>query len=165
MILRRYKKDDASKILSWIQNERDFRLWSADRYESYPIEPKDINNNYHKCQKETDFYPFTLEDEGNVIGHLILRRPEKNTNIIRMGYIIIDNSIRGKGYGKILINEAIKYAKERLNAEEINLGVFTCNENALHCYESVGFEIFDIEKKAYQFYDEEWDCAELILKK
>ena len=46
----------------------------------------------------------------------------------------------------------------------INLGVFVNNDGALHCYESVGFKITEIEKNAYQFHDEQWDCAEMILK-
>ena len=44
------------------------------------------------------------------------------------------------------------------------MGVFTNNDGALHCYQKVGFEIVDIEKNAYKFYDEEWDCAEMRLR-
>ena len=165
MLLRTYKEEDAKEILNWINNEREFRLWSADRYDSYPATPEDINNNYSKSKEISNFYPLTLEDDGKVIGHLILRNPGDNNEVIRMGFIIVDNSIRGKGYGKILINTAIRYAKDTLNAKEINLGVFIDNEKALHCYESVGFEIIEIEKNAYQFHDEEWDCAEMVLKK
>ena len=165
MKLRQYKENDAKKILSWIKNEREFRLWSADRYDRYPATPSDINNNYKACEENGSFYPFTLEDEGKTIGHLILRKPEEGKNIIRLGFIIVDNSIRGKGYGKALIKEAIKYAEEDLQAEEINLGVFTNNDGALHCYQSVGFETIRIDKKAYKFHDEDWDCAEMILKK
>ena len=119
---------------------------------------------YIECKKVSDFYPFTLEDNNKIIGHLILRKPNKDYNAIRMGFIIVDNTIRGKGYGKKLIEEAIKYAKNILKAEEINLGVFTNNESAMNCYKSVGFELVNIEKNAYQFYDEKWDCAEMILK-
>lgn len=166
MKLRQYKNEDAQKILSWIKNEREFRLWSADRYRDYPASPDDINNNYSKCEQEGSFYPFTLEDDGKTIGHLILREPEQGKRIIRLGFIIVDNSIRGKGYGKILIKEAIKYAEEELQAEEINLGVFTNNDGALHCYQSVGFEITRIDEKVYKYSDKEyWDCAEMILRK
>lgn len=164
VLFRAYKKEDAKKILSWIKNEREFRLWSADRYDSYPATPNDINKNYSRSKEISNFNPMTLEDEGKVIGHLILRNPGNDKEIIRLGFIIVDNSIRGKGYGKILINAAIKYARETLGAKEINLGVFLNNEGALHCYESVGFKIIKIEKNAYQFYDEQWDCAEMILK-
>lgn len=51
MNLRPYKKEDAVKILSWIKNEREFRLWSADRYKNYPCQPSDINDNYLNCMK------------------------------------------------------------------------------------------------------------------
>jgi len=164
MNLRTYKDNDAKEILKWIKNEREFRLWSADRYQSYPITEKEINDNYLRSSEDNNFYPLTLEDDGKIIGHLILRNPNENEDIVRMGFIIVDNTIRGKGYGKLLINLAIKYAKEKLNAKEINLGVFTNNDGALHCYQKVGFEIVDIEKNAYKFYDEEWDCAEMILR-
>ena len=164
MLLRAYKEEDAEKILNWIKNEREFRLWSADRYDNYPATPQDINRNYAESKEICNFYPLTLEDDGKIIGHLILRNPGDDKEVIRMGFIIVDNSIRGKGYGKALINTAIIYARETLGAKEINLGVFVNNDGALHCYESVGFQITEIEKNAYQFHDEQWDCAEMILK-
>lgn len=34
----------------------------------------------------------------------------------------------------------------------------------IHCYQAVGFEIIRIDSNVYQFYDENWDCAEMILK-
>ena len=61
--------------------------------------------------------------------------------------------------------EAIKYAKNNLNAKEINLGVFDNNKSAFECYKAVGFEVVSMQKGAYQFYDEQWDCAEMVLKK
>lgn len=164
MNFRKYKEDDAKEILSWIKDEREFRLWSADRYNNYPALPSDINDNYLECQKALNFYPFTLEDNGKIIGHLILRNPEEDKQVVRFGFIIVDRSIRGKGYGKKLIKEAIKYAKEKLGAREINLGVFTSNESAYECYKSVGFNVVAVEKDAYRFYNEQWDCAEMILE-
>ena len=164
MNFRTYKEEDAKEILSWIKNEREFRVWSADRYNNYPALPSDINNNYLECQKTSNFYPFTLEDEGKIIGHLILRNPGENKDVIRLGFIIIDKEIRGKGYGKKLIKEAIKYAKEKLDAKKVNLGVFKSNESAFECYKSVGFKVIDIEKDAYRFYEEQWDCIEMILE-
>ena len=50
MEFRKYQKEDAKEILSWIKTERDFRLWSADRYDKYPIKAEDINTNYEKCE-------------------------------------------------------------------------------------------------------------------
>ena len=72
MELRTYKEEDAKEILNWIENEREFRLWSADRYGDYPITPDDVNDNYEKSKEISGFYPLTLEDDGKIIGHLIL---------------------------------------------------------------------------------------------
>lgn len=100
MIFREYKEDDAKQILNWIKDEREFRLWSADRYNTYPILPSAMNNNYIQCKKTSKFYPFTLEDEGKIIGHIILRNTGESKEVIRLGFIIVDDNIRGKGYGK-----------------------------------------------------------------
>lgn len=160
-MLREFKESDAKEILKWIKSEREFRMWSADRYESYPIVPEDINKNY---SKEENFYPMTLVENEKIIGHLILRNPDGNKDVIRLGFIIVDSNIRGKGYGKKIILEAIKYAKNELGAKEINLGVFTNNKSALECYKAVGFKIIDIKENTLEFYDEKWDCAEMILE-
>ena len=164
MELRKYQETDAIEILKWTTNEREFRLWSADRYGKYPITPDDINNNYNECIKKIDFYPMTLVDGEKIVGHLILRKPNPEENKIRLGFIIVDNTMRKKGYGKLLINEAIKYAKNELKAVEINLGVFANNENAYRCYKSVGFVEIGKEENALKFENETWECIEMVLK-
>ena len=163
MIFRDYQETDAEEILKWIKTERDFRLWSADRYERYPALPEDINNNYNECKKLGLFCPMTLVDDDKIIGHLILRQSNKGEKAIRLGFIIVDSALRGKGYGKRIINEAINFAKNNLCADEINLGVFANNDPAINCYKSVGFKEVDIEKNAYKFKDEIWDCIEMKL--
>ena len=64
MLLRTYEKEDAQKILNWIKNEREFRLWSADRYDKYPASPDDINNNYSKSKEISNFYPSSSKVNG-----------------------------------------------------------------------------------------------------
>ena len=164
MLLGEYRETDANVILNWINSERGFRLWSADRYKSYPVTSEDINNNYQECMKSGDFYPLTLEDDGKIIGHLILRDPDGSNSVLRLGFVIVDASIRGKGYGKKLLQETIKYAQDKFDIHRFSLGVFTVNESALKCYQSVGFRIIDTVKDSYKFYDESWDCAELVLR-
>ena len=55
MNIRPYKEEDTKEILSWIKNEREFRSWSADRYKNYPAKPSDINDNYSKSKKLSNF--------------------------------------------------------------------------------------------------------------
>lgn len=164
MMLRNFISTDANEIIKWIENEREFRLWSADRYDKYPITSDDINNNYIKCMKNKKFYPLTLIDDNNIIGHLILRNPHDDLTEFRLGFIIINPIFRKKGYGKKLIQEAIDFAKKEYGAKNFNLGVFIDNDSAIKCYTSVGFEAIKIDKNAYKFQNESWDCAEMVYK-
>ena len=165
MELRNYIDSDANEIIKWIKDEHALRLWSADRYGNFPITANDINNNYAECISSGNFYPMTLVDDNKVVGHIILRNPDSNhKEIVRLGFIIVNDSLRGKGYGKLLIQEAIKYAKTDLGAKEINLGVFENNYSAYYCYKSVGFKTIRIDKNVFQFHNEMWNCVEMILE-
>ena len=164
MKLRNYINSDADEIIKWIKDERSLRLWSADRYGDFPITSNDINNNYANCISSGNFSPMTLVNNDDIIGHITLRNPDPNhKEIIRLGFIIVDNMLRGKGYGKVLLEETIKYAKKNLNTKEINLGVFENNISAYHCYKSVGFREIKIEENAFQFHNEMWNCVEMKL--
>lgn len=142
MKLREFIPEDASLILSWCQDEVAFRKWSADRYPSYPLDPEVLALAYEPKGEigSPDFFrAYAMEDEeGAVRGSLIFRCPDKDPRHIRFGFIIVDSSIRGKGYGKLMLNLAKEQAKG-FGAEKLSLGVFRNNPSARHCYESVGF--------------------------
>lgn len=105
-----------------------------------------------------------VDEDNNIIEHLVFRNPSENKSIVRLGFIIVDNKVRGKGIGKALLNLAIKHAVEVMNASEINLGVFENNESAYKCYFYVGFRKIGVEKCAYNFYGESWNVVEMRLK-
>ena len=108
--LRHYKACDADSIISWIKEEDALRKWSSDRFGSYPITSDDINNKYlgnnGDCIEPDNFYPFTAFDESGAVGHLILRYTDNEKKTIRFGFVIVDDSKRGKGYGRKLLSLA-----------------------------------------------------------
>ena len=168
--LRPYKPQDAGRIVSWIQDERALRKWSADRYGAYPITAEDINYKYLECNgdcKDSDnFYPMTAVDANGPVGHLILRYTNAEKTVIRLGFIIVDDSKRGMGYGKRMIQMAIQYAFEMLKAEKITLGVFENNPPAYHCYKAVGFrEIAKEQELVFEILGEKWKCIEMEINK
>lgn len=170
LILRPYKPSDAKAIVSWIKDERALREWSSDRYGAYPITAEDINYKYLECngdcEEADNFYPMTAVDENGSVGHLILRYTNDEKTIIRLGFIIVDDSKRGMGYGKRMIQMAMHYAFDMLKADKITLGVFENNLPAYHCYKASGFE--EIPMKQEVFYDilgEKWKCIELEVNR
>lgn len=168
--LRPYKPSDAQSIVSWIKDERALRKWSSDRYGTYPITAEDINHKYldcnGDCEEPDNFYPMTLVDECGPVGHLILRYTNEEKSIIRFGFVIVDDSKRGKGYGKKMLQMAIRYAFDMLKAEKITLGVFENNPSAYFCYKAAGFQEISMEKEfVFEILGEQWKCIELEVKK
>lgn len=167
--LRPYKSCDAVAISSWIKNEITMFKWSADRFGSFPVTADAINEKYliHNgdCTEPDNFYPMTAFDDSGVVGHLILRFTDEEKQTIRFGFVIVDDTRRGKGYGKEMLNLAIKYAFEILKAKKITLGVFENNPPAYYCYKSVGFtEIVGKQDGYHNIKNEKWKCIELEMK-
>ena len=159
--LRQYQSCDAQAITRWIKNEYAFRQWSADRYENYPITADDMNNYYSQYSKD-ELYKLTAVDEDKIIGHLTIRFIDDARKIARLGFVIVDDSKRGKGYGKQLVSSALKYAFDELKADKVTLGVFENNTPAVHCYLFCGFKIVERElTESYQCMGETWNCIEM----
>lgn len=168
--LRPYKPGDAKTIISWIKEERALRLWSSDRYGAYPVTAEDMNYKYLECngdcEEQDNFYPMTAVSEEGIVGHLILRYMDKEQKTIRIGFVIVDDTKRGKGYGKRMIQMAISYALDMLQAEKVTLGVFANNPSAYYCYKAAGFEKIKQEKQyVYEFQGEQWPCIEMEVNR
>ena len=167
--LRPYKPSDAKEIISWCKDETTFRKWTSDRYETYPITAEDMNKKYidnnGDCTEEDNFYPMIAFDEDGMVGHLIMRYTDKEKLTLRLGFVIIDDSKRGKGYGKEMISLALKYAFEIFKAEKVTLGAFENNGSAYYCYKSAGFEDADVEPIFYNIFGENWKILELEITK
>ncbi|MBR2724641.1 MAG: GNAT family N-acetyltransferase [Ruminococcus sp.] len=157
--LREYMEKDAKIILSWITDERSFRQWSADKYKNYPATAEDVNAFYNEI-KPNGAMPFMFCDDDKPIGHLIMRPLcDEAVKTVRFGFIIVDSSIRGKGYGKAMLLEALSFAFSNLSAKRVTLGVFENNPKALKCYESAGFKQWG--ETVCRIGEEDWICFEM----
>ena len=158
MTLRPFSINDASTILSWCKDKHAFRLWSADRYKDFPAKPEDMIEQY----EGENMYPLTAVMGDAIVGHILLRYPTEDRTLVRFGFVIVDDSKRGKGYGKQMLRLAIGYAQQELGAQKITLGVFCDNHSAIECYKSVGFRITGVD--AYQIDGEEWKGFEMEME-
>lgn len=167
--LRTYKPIDANTILTWCKDERSFRKWTSDRYDSFPITADDMNRKYvdfnGDCAEPDNFYPMTAFDESGVVGHFIMRFTDEKKSVLRLGFVIVDDSKRGKGYGKGMILLALKYAFEIMKADKVTIGVFENNTPAYHCYQSAGFKEVILEDEIWcEVCSEKWKLLELEIE-
>lgn len=138
--LRPYKACDANTIVTWIRDEASFRKWCADRFPHYPMTADDMNAHYDDVAYSDDFYEWTAFDETGVVGHLITRFTDQDKKVLRFGFVIVDDTKRGQGYGKQMLQLALQYAFDILRVDKVTLGVFANNESAYRCYRAAGFD-------------------------
>ena len=158
MTLRPFNINDVPTILSWCKDKHAFRLWSADRYKEFPAQPEEMQEQY----KGDKMYPLTAVADDEIVGHLLLRYPMEDRTVVRFGFVIVDNSKRGMGYGKQMLRLAIDYVQQELGTQKITLGVFCDNHSAVECYKSVGFRITGTD--SYPIDGEEWKGFEMELE-
>jgi predicted N-acetyltransferase YhbS/predicted acetyltransferase len=159
MRLRPYKACDAGTIVKWIKNEYAFRQWSADKFEAYPINAEMLNEHYDMQKDNDTFFEMTAFDESGVVGHFIIRLIDEEKMIARFGFIIVDDTIKGKGYGKEMLELACTYAFDILKVEKITLGVFANNESAYYCYKAVGFRA--VSSGVFPYLGDNWEYFEM----
>ena len=166
LTLRPYKPLDAAVITSWLKNEYLMRQWCADRYEHYPVTPEEMNTYYDRYIDGQRSRALTMVDNGDIVGYITLRNPADNPTEQRLGFVIVDDSKRGRGLGKVLVSISVKYAFEALGATKVSLGVFENNPSAIHCYEAAGFHRVSLpETESYECLGEVWNCIEMEMKK
>ena len=168
--LRPYKPDDAETILKWIKDEDAFRKWSTDRYPHYSITADDMNHKYMDCNGDCmepdNFYPMTAFDETGIVGHLILRFTDEEKKVLRFGFVIVDDSKRGMGYGKGMLRLALQFAFDIFKADKVTLGVLENNPGAYYCYKAAGFrDVTGEEPEYYILMGKKIKCLELEITK
>lgn len=168
--LRPYKPCDAEKIVSWCKDEKTFILWGGDHFGSYPITPEIMNRKYldnnGDCTECDNFYPMTAFDDEGIVGHFILRYLNGDNRLLRIGWVIVDDTKRGRKYGQQMLRLGLEFAFEILQAETVTIGVFENNAPAYHCYLSAGFRKSTIlEDSVLEINGEQWKVVELEMSR
>lgn len=89
-----------------------------------------------------------LEKEGEPVGHLILEPLElMATRHVAQLTIVVHPGQTGQGYGRMLMEHAISWARQSPTVEKIELRVRSTNPRAIRLYESLGFEVEGVLKR------------------
>jgi len=163
--LRPYKSCDAKYIVSWISNEEEFVKWCANLI-AYPFTEESMNKIQESFEKNEKGWLFTaIDKKGTPIGFMSMSKADYENDSVHLGFIIVDSSKRSNGFGKQIINQAIKYAFEILNVSRVTLKVFDNNSTAHSCYQNLGFVDEKYMKKIFPYKDEMWGCYYMAIQK
>ncbi|MBP1163305.1 MULTISPECIES: GNAT family N-acetyltransferase [unclassified Chryseobacterium] len=150
---------DAPQLISKIKDERMLLQFAGPVYR-FPLTEEQLEADLND-EKRTLFK--ISDDDGNTIGHAQIFLKEKTFLLGRI--LIWDENNRGKGYGKKVTLELLKYGFSHFDKETAELNVYDWNTGAIECYRKVGFD-FDPEVKSEARIDKEtWVSLNMKINK
>jgi len=102
-----------------------------------------------EMNRATNSLFLVAEDDGRIVGQLTLQGGKRRNvrHAATLG-ITVGPAYRGRGIGRRLMAYAIDWARAGGVLTRIELNVFVRNSNAIHLYESCGFEIEGHRRRA-----------------
>ena len=98
---------------------------------------------WFKESKERKAYSLYLEKDGATIGHSAVLKYKSGPELSYMCFLIIDQELRGKGYGKELTRLTCDFVRQKIPSKEVYLMVSPENIPAYSCYLNSGFHYVD----------------------
>lgn len=105
-------------------------------------------------------------EDKNLIG-IVAFHQEARIKLWHKAYIssmYVQQKYRGKGLGKLLLNELIEKAKAINEVEILLLDIVKNNILAKALYLSLGFQIYGTEKRAYKYNNQYFDLELMCLQ-
>lgn len=154
---------DYPYVEKWVKDERVHALWSGGRI-PYPLTQTELQSVLEQGGIEWGACAFTAtEDDGTPIGFFIY---SVNTveNFGFLAFVVLDDEIRGRGYGTQMLHLALRYASEISGVSSVQIHVFDVNAGARKCYSKAGFEEQSYEENAFSYGEEHWGRYRLKKK-
>ncbi|QSO52047.1 GNAT family N-acetyltransferase [Alicyclobacillus curvatus] len=162
-----------------VLDEPDARLYQQLRLSALSMNPDVFGSTYERevkfsletvreRMKPTNdrFVLGAFDDSGSLVGIVTFMR-ESGLKTAHKGNVFgmyVAPEMRGHGLGKSLMLELIKKARECDGLEQINLAVVSENEFAKRLYNSVGFQVYGVERNALKFNGHYFDEELMVLK-
>lgn len=143
------RKADISKDYDGIWKIFSKVIQSGDTYVFDPNTPKEKLSEYWFA---TYMDTFVIEDESGKVVATYIIKPNQiglGNHIANCGYMVHPDD-HGKGYGNMLCEHSIHFAKQKgYTGIQFNIVVST-NSPAIHLWEKYGFEIIGTTPKGFQ---------------
>jgi RimJ/RimL family protein N-acetyltransferase len=164
--LKYFESIDFKQLIDWIDSPQFLLQWGGPAF-SYPLTENQLEKyieNANNNNSDTLIYKVIDNETGNVIGHISLGKIDRINKSARVGKVLVgDKNVRGKGVGKLLMEEILKVAFDELNLHRVSLGVFDFNLSAIACYEKAGFIKEGLLRDSRKNDDEYWNLWEMSI--
>ncbi len=161
-----FEELDIPRLIGWVPDARFLLQWSGPQY-TFPLDAAQLVATVEKTKGARPshlMFKALRRPDGDIIGHVELINIDYDRRIALLGRVLIGSpEWRGQGYGKKMVQAAIRYAFRTVGLGTITLGVFDFNTQAIATYHAVGFVEYERKPNARQFGDEYWTLVMMRL--
>ena len=164
MRLRPYiHSKDYIYLEKWVREARIHSLWCAGIM-PFPLNEQGLLYVLEREGETLCGSAYTATDEsGCPLGFFVYSLDTENNKGF-FKFVVTDNEKRGQGYGRRMLELALKYASEIGGAKSAQLNVFDANYPARKLYTSLGFVQDSVLEDAMSFADEVWAKCHMEIK-
>lgn len=146
-IVRKANESDTSQILAVMKDaeQSGFMLFAPDERNMAPAALSNLINSIN--QTPTSGF-FIAEHQDEILGYLLLKAETLSRTSHRAQIAVgVHSKRRGKGIGTVLFDYMIQWAKKS-QLHRLELTVIEYNEQAVHLYKKMGFEVEGVKKNS-----------------
>jgi RimJ/RimL family protein N-acetyltransferase len=156
--LEKFDKSNYEKLISWIDTAEALMQFAGPSF-SFPLTKEQLDKSLNDKNKFA-FQAIELSTQA-MIGYVEIHLKE---NSAYLGRIIIEEKLRGKGYGKEIVSYLLYYAFKNLNQSKVELNVFEWNIVAINCYKKMGFVFKPENNSERKVNDKTWVALNMVLE-
>jgi RimJ/RimL family protein N-acetyltransferase len=145
-----FTEEDIDRVIGWILSEDALMRWTASSF-AFPLTREPLRRHLRESNERGDRLIFKAVDKesGAVCGHIELGAIDQRNRSARIGRVLLDPAVRGRGLGVEMMRRAVAIAVDQLGMHRVELGVFDINPRAVACYERAGFRKDGVKRDSF----------------
>jgi RimJ/RimL family protein N-acetyltransferase len=162
-------REGIRQIIEWNRDTSSANLmqWAGPWFK-YPLTEEQYDKYFSygvNCEgSDTFVYKIVDEESNKMIGTIEFGKIDMDNKSARIGkFLLGEESCRGKGIGKEVLNKLLLMGFEKMGLHKISLGVFDFNSGAIKCYEGAGFVKEGLFRDYRRVGDSYWNLYEMSI--
>ena len=141
---------DIDRLIGWIPSLEALQLWTASSFD-FPLTREHLEGHLRDSAQRGDrlIYKAVTPEDGRIVGHVELGAIDYHHRSLRIGRVLLDPEVRGRGLGAEMMRSALSLAFDTLQMHRVELGVFAGNPRAIACYERAGFRREGVRRESF----------------
>lgn len=137
LVFRMIAAGDIQELRLWRNREQVRSQFVYNR----PVNEKEQESWYETYQKKDDDIVWIAGEEktGRKVGSVALYAIDRSRKTAEIGRLILAEGMEGRGFGRMLLREALRIGFDAFELEEIEVKIFYDNLPSMHINLSLGF--------------------------